>query len=136
LSRPNRVTHVWKYSRKNIGVDHNLIRAEAVLYELYYLYLREHPEIAPLLANLLLHIDQCRGMLRDFHVLCWENTPRNFKDVGTMAELLVEAYHDVLGRKVECQGYLSDSEAGANALFKLQSKLDGRLPKLSDLLGH
>lgn len=129
-------SHIHSMSRKNIGVDHSLLRAESVLYELYYLYLREHPEIAPLLANLLLQIDQARGMLRDFHTLCWESTPVNFADVGTMGLLLAEAYKDVMGPRTKCQGSLNDLEAGARELYALQSKLDGRLPKRSALLDH
>lgn len=136
MSSKARVTHAWRWGRKNIGVDHNLIRAEATLYSLYYVYLREHPEIAPLLANLLLQIDQARGMLRDFHTLCWESTPGNFDDVGEMAGLLAEAYRDVMGPRIKCQGYLHDLEAGANELLRLQSRLGERLPKLSRLLNR
>jgi len=116
----------FKFTRKSLIVNEGLAMAQTRLFQLYYLYLREHPLYAEHLEVMLLKLEDVRANLRDFQILCWEYAPEQYDDVGQMDALIIEARHDVLGEETGCRGYLRDWVRGECALSNLLSRLAGR----------
>ena len=122
----------YQFTRKNTHVNDTLATAQSRLFQLYYLYLREHRDLAAYLENMLLKIEDVRADLRDFQIACWEYAPAQFDDVGEMDALIREARHDVLGEETGCRGYLRDWVRGECALSSLLSRLAEPSPKQLD----
>lgn len=122
----------FKMTRKNLVIDAGLCRAVENLYELYYLYLVEHPDIALHIEDLMYQITDCRFKLMQFQERCWKYAPPRFDSIMEIGKLINEARSDVLGKGRQCRGYF-------NALDRLQrpsldesSKQDEQLEKLLD----
>jgi len=125
----------FKFARKNVHINNTLATAQSRLFQLYYQYLREHPDLAEYLEVMLLKVEDVRADLRDFQITCWEYAPQEFDDVGQMDALIIEARHDVLGEEKGCRGYLRDWVRSECALSNLLSRLAEPSPKPSDLYG-
>lgn len=95
----------FKMTRKNLIIDWGLVRAAEGLYELYYLNLVHHPDIALMIEDLLRDITVCRFKLLQFHQRCWKSSPAQFDSIHLMGNLIEEAKDDIEGRGRECPGY-------------------------------
>lgn len=125
----------FKFSRKNVHINDTLATAQSRLFQLYYLYLREHRNLAEYLEVMLLKVEDIRADLRDFQMTCWDYIPKQFDDVGQMEALILEARRDVLGEEKGCRGYLHDWVRSECALSSLLSRLAEPSPKPLDLYG-
>jgi len=96
----------FRMTRKNLVIDGGLARAIEGLYELYYLYLVEHPELADYVEDLMYQINDCRSDLRHFHQKCWDTDPPQFRDIDELGGLLIQARKDVSVGGEHCRGYL------------------------------
>lgn len=122
----------FKFTRKNTMINNGIVLAQSRLYELYYLYLREHPNLAQHLELIMLKLEDARADLRDFQIAAWEYAPNEYDDIGEMDDLILEARHDVLGEEEGCRGYLRDWVRGEVGLSNLLSRLAGASQKRSD----
>lgn len=95
----------YKMTRKNLVIDWGLYRAIEGLYELYYLYLVEHPELADYIEDLMHNINDCRSDLRHFHNKCWESDPPQFQSINDLPKLILRARKDTSNGGRQCQGY-------------------------------
>lgn len=95
----------YKMTRKNLVIDGGLCRAIEGLYELYYLYLVEHPELADYIEDLMYGINDRRSELRYFHNRCWESDPPQFQSINELPKLILCARKDVLNGGRQCRGY-------------------------------
>lgn len=100
-------------TNRNLAIDHSIQRAVSGLYQLYYLYLVEHPELVAPLEDAMYKLTDARYIFRQWHIRCWETDPPQFKSIFEIDKLLVEARRDVLGNGRKCLGYF-------NALARLQ----------------
>jgi len=97
----------FRMTRKNLIIDGGLSRSIAELYELYYLYLVEHPDLADYVEDLMYRINDCRSDLRHFHQKCWDTDPPRFRDIDELGGLLIRARKDVKAGGEHCRGFLN-----------------------------
>lgn len=100
----------FRMTRKNLIIDNGLNRAISGLYELYYLYLVEHPELADRIEDLMYQINDCRSDLKQFHVRCWEFVPVQFDTIDDLEGHIVQARKDTSNGGRKCRGYFNALE--------------------------
>jgi len=92
-------------TRKNLAIDGALERAIEGLFELYYLYLVEHPALADDVEGIMHSINDCRDDMRWFHNKCWESDPPQFKTIATLNKHVLQARKDTTKKGKKCLGY-------------------------------
>jgi len=94
-------------TRKNLMIDGALMRAQDDLYELYYVYLAEHPDLAERVKDMMYDINDCRASLQEFQNDCWDSNPKQFRSIAELPDLVLQARKDTKAGGEHCRGYLS-----------------------------